>query len=50
LQLKGLKAIVDSDPDRIVSTTPHPGWFFAKSAESPENKRVEFMKRAKKCK
>jgi hypothetical protein len=29
---------------------PHPGWFFAKSAEAHENKRVEFLAGAKKCK
>src|SRR5712664_2069917 len=29
---------------------PHPGWFFAKSAESLEKKRVEICASAKKCK
>jgi hypothetical protein len=29
---------------------PHPGWFFAKSAEGHENERVEFLVGAKKCK
>jgi hypothetical protein len=29
--------------------TPHPGWFLAKSAESLENKRLEFSVRAKEC-
>jgi hypothetical protein len=28
---------------------PHPGWFLAKSAESLENKRVEFFVSAKEC-
>jgi hypothetical protein len=31
-------------------TVPHPGWFFAKSAELLENKRVEILVSAKKCK
>src|SRR6266550_8494720 len=26
-----------------VAVPPHDGWFFAKSAEAPENKRVEFF-------
>jgi hypothetical protein len=29
---------------------PHPGWFFAKSTEGHENKRVESLVGAKKCK
>jgi hypothetical protein len=29
---------------------PHPGWFLAKSAETIENKGVEFFVSAKKCK
>ncbi len=32
------------------NSASHPGWFFAKSAESIENKRVEFLASAKKCK
>jgi len=28
---------------------PHPGWFFAKSAEALEKKRVEFFVSAKEC-
>jgi hypothetical protein len=27
--------------------SPHPGWFFAKSSESLEKKRVEFLVSAK---
>ena len=37
---------MDGDPDRIDSISPHPRWL-AKSAESPENKRVEFSVDAK---
>jgi hypothetical protein len=34
---------------RALGGTP-PGWFFAKSAETIENKGVEFLVSAKKCK
>jgi hypothetical protein len=33
----------------LAISTPHPGWFFAKSAEALEKKRVEFFVSAKEC-
>jgi hypothetical protein len=33
----------------LAISTPHPGWFFAKSAEAIEKKGVEFFVSAKEC-
>src|SRR6266851_2663703 len=47
--LKESRALISElNPVNMTPRYPHPGWFFAKSAESIENKRVEFCVSAKK--
>jgi hypothetical protein len=40
---------VEPNSELISHKHPHPGWFFAKSAEAIEKKRVEFFVSAKEC-